>query len=108
MDDCAEQVEALLQWLSNSPAARLIDSAVGHLGHDLLAERPLLQYLRYNVLFTAQWLKQELGIHVGEPDIRKLGSMDRPDAMPLLADIGRKAAHQQIDDTHFPAGFDLD
>ena|GEM_PF-307673 len=108
MDDCAEQVEALLQWLSNSPMARRIDSAVGHLGHDLLAERPLLQYLRYNVLFTAQWLKQELGIHVGEPDIRKLGSMDRPDAMPLLADIGRKAAHHQIDDTHFPVGFDLD
>ena len=107
MDDCAELVETTLQWFSDSPTARRIDSAVGHLEPDLLAERPLLEYLRYNVLFTPQWLKETLAMDIREHDIKQLSKMDRPDAMPLLSEIGIAAAKKQIDDNHFPAGFDL-
>lgn len=107
MDDCAVLIENIMQWLSNSPTARLIDSAIGDLGSDLLAERPLFEYLRYNVQFTPEWLKDNLGMEVGASDIKQLGKMDNPDIMPLLKEISIKAAKTQIQERHFPSGFDL-
>lgn len=107
MDDCSELVETTMQWLSNSPTARKIDLAVGDLEPDLLAERPLLEYLRYNAQFTPEWLKDNLGMDIGAPDIKQLGKMDNPGIMPLLKEIGIKAAKTQIQESHFPSGFDL-
>jgi hypothetical protein len=107
MDDCAESVETILQWLSNSPTARCIDAAMDDLSPDLLAERPLLQYLRYNVQLDSSWLREKLETHIADRVARKLKAMDRPKNMPLLSEIGVKAAKRQIDEQHFPPGFDL-
>lgn len=107
MDDCAESVETVMQWLSNSPTARHIDAAMLDLAPDLLAERPLLQYLRYNVQFERDWLKENLGKKMSESEIKKLKEMDRSENIPLLSEIGIQAARLQIDDQHFPSGFDL-
>ena len=107
MDDCAESVETILQWLSNSPTARRIDAAMDDLASDLLAERPLLQYLRYNVQFEGGWLREHLGRTVSDRDIRNLKAMDRPENMALLFALGVQAAKRQVEDHHFPPGFDL-
>ena len=37
MDDCAALVETMMQWMSKSPTARVIDREVGDLGQDLMA-----------------------------------------------------------------------
>jgi uncharacterized protein len=107
MDDCAESVETMLQWFSRSPTARNIDAAMQDLDGDLLAERPLLHYLRYNVQLEGRWLKENLGVEFGPRKLRNLRKMDCPENMEELADLGAQAAARQIEDTHFPAGFDL-
>ena len=107
MDDCAESVEIILQWLSNSPTARHIDASMGELGPDLLAERPLLQYLRYNVRLDRQWLGTNLHRHMTDRDVQELHKMDEPKNMLLLSEIGSQAANVQVRDEHFPPGFDL-
>lgn len=107
MDDCAESVETVLQWLSSSPTARHIDAGMGDLGPDLLAERPLLEYLRYNVQLDSRWLEENLEKQMTDHQVRKLHAMDRPENMPLLSKLGVKAAEKQIKDHHFPPGFDL-
>jgi len=106
-DDCAESVETILQWLSSSPTARHIDAAMEDLSCDLLAERPLLQYLRYNVEFETGWLKKNLGQHLTKKQVKKLKDMDRPENISLLSELGEKAAELQIKDEHFPSAFDL-
>ena len=106
-DDCADSVETILQWLSSSPTARPIDAAMNDLNSDLLAERPLLQYLRYNVRLDSGWLKENLEKHVTDHDVHNLKEMDRPENMPLLSELGVQAAKRQIEDQHFPPGFDL-
>lgn len=107
MDDCAESVETILQWLSDSPTARKIDTSLNDLKLDLLAERPLLQYLRYNVLLESDWLDKNLNKLMTDHEIRKLKEMDRPENMPLLSELGVQAASRQIKEHHFPPGFDL-
>ena len=107
MDDCAETVETMLQWLSESPTARNIDAAFNTLGEDLLAERPLLHYLRYNVQLDCTWLRENLDQTMTEKRVRKLRKMDRPKNMQVLAELGEEAAKRQVDDSHFPPIFDL-
>ncbi len=107
MDDGAESVETILQWLSNSPTARHIDAAMNNLEQDLLAERPLLEYLRYNVQLESNWLKDNLAKDMTDRDVRKLHAMDRPENMSTLSELGVRAAKRQIEDHHFPLGFDL-
>ena len=108
MDDCAESVETMLQWFSQSRTARRIDAAMQDLDGDLLAERPLLEYLRYNVQLESEWLRENTGVELSPGDVRKLKKMDRPGNMPTLANLGALAAARQVDDRHFPAGFDLE
>lgn len=107
MDDCAESVETILQWLSSSQTSRHIDTAMNDLHSDLLAERPLLQYLRYNVQLDSHWLKENLDKIMTDQDVKKLQAMDQPENMPLLSDLGIQATERQIKDNHFPLGFDL-
>jgi hypothetical protein len=106
-DDCAEQVETLLQWLSRSPTARRIDAGIGDMASDLLAERPLLQYLRYNVSLERSWIYEQLGMDLPESEVRHLRDMDRPEMMPTLHLLGVTAAKKQILESHFPPSFDL-
>ncbi len=49
MDDCADLMELLLQWMSRSRTAREIDREMGDLRNDSIAPAPLITYLRYNV-----------------------------------------------------------
>src|SRR6185503_5803137 len=48
MAECDRLGQTVLQWLSNSPTAEMIDSEIGDLSNDMLAGRKLLSYLRYN------------------------------------------------------------
>jgi len=65
-----------------------------------------IHYLRYNVRLEGGWLKDNLDVDLSADRLRKLKRMDRPASMPVLADLGARAAARQIEDHHFPAGFD--
>jgi len=106
MDDCADLMETLLQWMSASPTARTIDRELGDLRDDSIAPEPLMSYLRYNVALTKESLST-LGISLPNTKIESLSAMDDPDNMNTLQEVGAKAAKQQIRSEDFPVQFDL-
>ena len=106
MDDCAELVELLLQWMSSSQTARVIDRELGDLRGDLIASLPLLTYLRYNVALTKDSLSA-LGMSFSAEEIEGLSAMDDPGNMKTLQEIGAQAAKQQVRPVDFPSSFDL-
>lgn len=106
MDDCGALMETLLQWMSVSSTARVIDRELGDLGHDLVASAPLLTYLRYNVELNKASLAQ-LNIDLPDNTIEDLSAMDDPNNMDMLQQIGARAAKQQVCAEDFPSNFDL-
>ena len=116
MDDCSTLVETQLQWMSESPTARVINSEVGDLKGDLIASEPLLSYHRYNVEFRKDWLAQNLPAYAdrvfqdereGDKLMQAFSKMDNPKMLEPLKQLGDNAAKGQIQDAHFPAAFDL-
>ncbi len=106
MDDCNDEVEIVMQWLSNSPTARQIDGQIRDLHGDLLLGKPILSYSRYNVLLESDWLSRELNIKRAQEALNELGAMDQPRNMDELEKLGAEAAAAQIRPHHFPRPFD--
>jgi Patatin-like phospholipase len=106
MDDCASFQEILLQWMSTSRTARVIDREVGDLEHDLIAPAPLISYVRYNADLDVNAVR-ELLPQVGDEQIESLTAMDAPENMKTLDEIGRLAAERDVRGADFPTKFDL-
>lgn len=106
MEDCAAQVETVMQWLSRSPTARRIDREMGK-AEPTLGGQPMCSYLRYNVLFEPEWCATHLGENFDARSLKALEAMDVPDNIPELDRIGRLAGLKLVDSGHFDAAFDL-
>ena len=106
MDDSAMLMETLLQWMSTSPTARVIDRELGDLRNDSLGPAPLLTYLRYNVTLDAAGVAA-LKPGVPADAVASLSAMDDPGNMALLRELGELAGRQRIRGADFPAAFDL-
>jgi len=110
MDDCNREVETLMQWFSLSPTARHIDGQIQSLAGEMLTPRPLLNYLRYNVQFDQDWMKEQLpalASDYSQQRLDRLEPMDQPRNMDELAKLAAAAADAQVLDSHFPAAFDI-
>ena len=106
MEDCADQVEAVMQWLSTgSPTARHIDREMGAAG-PTLGGNALCSYLRYNVLLQADWCAENLGEQLSTKAVKALEAMDEPDNIPELDRLGRVAGRKLVRAEHFAAAFD--
>jgi patatin-like phospholipase/acyl hydrolase len=106
MEDASWHNQTILQFLSESPTAFSIDRQIGNLAEDLLTDKPALSYLRYNVLLEEESLKK-LGFDVNAAGAASLREMSEGKNRSLLAEIGAKAAAEQISEAHLPAAFDL-
>jgi hypothetical protein len=106
MEDCADQVEAVMQWLSSSPTARRIDREMD-MAQPPLGRRALCSYLRYNVQLQSEWCAEHLGEALGAKALTALGAMDNPDTIPELDRIGRLAGKKLVVAGHFDTAFDL-
>jgi predicted acylesterase/phospholipase RssA len=106
MDDCGDLVETIMQWLSHSPTARDIDREMGK-AEPALGGAARLSYLRYNVVFEADWFRANLGLDWPEADVAALAAMDEPENMDKLDAVGQAAGAKLVEDKHFPAAFDL-
>ena len=111
MSDAALQNHLMLQYLSRSPTASQIDSEVGDLNDDLLTDKPLLHYLRYNVSLDTvrvpgdgSLLLEDLGLS-DEFDPEELRHLDRGCNTPQLLEVGDAAAQIGVKQNHFPDGF---
>lgn len=105
-DDCASLVETMMQWLSSSPTARKLDREIGTLGNDLLAGTPKLSYLRYNSALSVIELSPLLR-HTSIEQLASLGEMDNTANLDVLLELGRAVGRRDVQDVHFPGGFDL-
>ncbi len=105
MDDCSALNEILMQWLSDSPTARLIDREIGDLGDDVLADAPLLSYLRYDPPLELDWIAENLPeLKLDQKRLEALRRLDEPDSLGLLAEIG-DAAGRLVAREHFTDAF---
>lgn len=99
--------QTVLQWLSRSPTPWVIDREVGDLKDDMLGGQEFLTYLRYNVLFDSSWIKEHLQVERAVEEVEKLRAMDQPENVTALEELGILAAAIQVEEEHFPAGFDV-
>ena len=106
MDDCDALVQTMLQWMAHTPTPWHIDREIKSLENDRLGREELLTYLRYNVKFDENWLKENMEMDLDKAKIKELEAMDNSKNIDELADAGRKAAQAQISDSHFPRSFD--
>jgi uncharacterized protein len=106
MQDCNWLGQALMQWMSDTQTPWPIDSEVGDLAGDRLAEKPLVHYLRYDAFLDADWLERRLGLRLSREELLAIQTMDRPDLANRYLEVGRSAAQALVSTDHFPAGFD--
>ena len=107
MSDANYYNQLMMQILSDSPTAQEIDSEVGDLKYDSLNGQHMLSYLRYDVSFEKEALSQ-LGFDYTAKEIKEISAMDNSKNISALADIGNKAAENQMLLKHIPRAFDLD
>ena len=104
--DASLQVQLLLQALSRSPTPWPIDAEIGDLTEDVISGTPLLHYLRFDGLLEPDQLRKlELGRLA--PKIDQLRDMANGDSVADLIAIGEAAARVQVEESHFPASFDV-
>jgi predicted acylesterase/phospholipase RssA len=106
MDDCAALVETWLQWMSDSPTARVIDGEVGDCADDVLGSRPLLSYVRYNEVLTPERVTALIP-GIAARQLTSLAAMDNPDNLDVLLQLGDAAGRKQVTSAHFGPAFDL-
>ncbi len=102
MQDASWQNQIVLQWLSNSKTAIHIDGEIENLNGDLLGEKPLINYLRYNFPITENTLNGlGLGKLFTDEDVKDLIEMSNAKNRHLLYQIGEFAAAKEILSSHF-------
>lgn len=106
MDDCASLVETMMQWVSSSPTARVIDREMGDLHHDILGGAPMLSYVRYNINLVPDEV-EPVKPGLSEEQMTSLGEMDNPDNLDLLLELGEAVGRAKVQRGHFGALFDL-
>jgi hypothetical protein len=107
LQDCAVLQETMLQWMSASPTARMIDRELGELEGDLLNGAPLMSYLRYNVDLRQESVRSLDGTLTAMDTVTSLSAMDAPRNMETLHRLGRLAAARDVRETDFGTVFDL-
>lgn len=106
MEDCADHVETVMQWLSRSPTARRIDREIDE-AQPPLGGQAICSYLRYNVLLQSEWCAAHLNETFGKQALKALEAMDEPDNIPELDRVGRVAGRQLVRAAHFGDAFDM-
>jgi len=107
MQDCATLQQAMLQWMSASPRACIIDRELGDLRHDVIGGTPLVSYLRYDVDLrkpSVQALDPSL---TDDEKITSLSAMDAPENMESLHRLGTLAGVRDVVASDLPSVFDL-
>jgi uncharacterized protein len=106
MDDCADQIETIMQWLSSSPTARRIDREIDK-AQSTLGNQAMCSYLRYNVHLQSAWCAENLNEKISTETLKGLQAMDRAENISELNRLGRLAGHKLILPGHFSDVFDL-
>ena len=99
MEDANYLNQTIMQYLSNSPIPRKIDSEILDLKDDLLTPTPALHYIRYNVMLEENEMNS-LGLNFTQKELESLREMSDAKNKDILYEIGSKAAAVQIKPEH--------
>jgi len=101
MQDASWQNRVILQWLSRSPTAEVMDREIGDMTDDMISGTPLLSYLRYNFAITKDNLNG-LGLQreFDDHDVISIADMAKAKNKELLYEIGYNAS-SVIKSEHF-------
>lgn len=113
---------AIMQWLSTPRDPWEIDREIGPQSEDLLSDRAMLSFQRYDMPLDRRWLenkdKKLTGRRVGprlaealkevtfKRTLADLQQLIAPENVSILYDLGRAAALDQVAAEDFPAVFD--
>jgi uncharacterized protein len=106
MNDTAALQEILLQWMSSSRTARVIDRELGDLQHDSVGAASF-SYLRYNVDLTVAEVQKLDPTLKDTQAIASLTEMDAPENMETLHELGVLCGERDVRVDDFPVRFDL-
>lgn len=103
LQDASWQNQAILQWLSKTPTACIIDGEIGDMKEDILSldSKGLLSYLRYNINLTRRELSQLMNKEYTEHDVLQVSDMSNTSRRFELYDIGYAAGKANILSEHF-------
>lgn len=107
MQDCATLQQTMLQWMSASPRASVIDRELGDLRHDVIGGTPLVSYLRYDVDLRKSSVQALDASLTDDEKIKSLSAMDAPENMEVLHRLGTLAGVRDVAATDLPSVFDL-
>lgn len=99
--------QVLLQYLSRSPTAVVMDSELGDLADDVLGGVPALSYLRYNTLLNPDRMA-ELGLPHLAGQVENLRKLHYAKGIPALLEIGTSEARRQVKAPHLPPEFQME
>lgn len=106
MTDAETQALALMQWMGQCPAPWEINSEIGTLADDSPPGGKLLRFLRYDVRLERKWLVEQkwpasrIKTDFTDSEVEHLRSMDDPEIVEKLFDIGKLAAERQVKPEH--------
>jgi hypothetical protein len=106
MDDASWLAQLMLQYMSKSPTASMIDREIGDLKDDLFAGKAALTYLRYNVDLEVDSLRA-LGLEDLADKAADLREMSKAENRQDLNRIGTVAGENLVKAEHLPANFDV-
>ncbi|MFN3867852.1 MAG: patatin-like phospholipase family protein [Hyphomicrobiaceae bacterium] len=120
--DSQQLVLAVMQWLSLPREPWEIDREIGTQSDDLLTDAPLLSFQRYDMPLERRWLhdtdprmsgrrrgpKLAAALHEArfKRSLADLQELIAPMNVPVLYDLARAAAEDQVMAEDFPAAFD--
>lgn len=99
--DGQDMVLTLMQWFGECEIPWMINGELGTLADEFPPGGPMFRFLRYDVNLEAHWLKDELDLNVSAGDVTRLHELDNPDMVPLLYEIGKRAAARQVKAEHW-------
>ncbi len=104
MNDAGSMNQLMLQYLSNSPTAKKIDSEVGNLDGDLINGKAAMTYLRYDAHLVNDHLRK---IGIENVEAHSLHEMSDAKNCAILTRVGEQSARTEVLDEHFPKAFDI-
>lgn len=99
--DGQDLVLTLMQWLGECVEPWVINGELGTLADNFPTGGPMFRFLRYDAKLEAPWLKEMLDLKVSDGDVTRLHQLDNPDMVPLLYEIGKRAAALQVKPEHW-------
>ena len=105
--DTQVQALQLLQWISESPRPWTINMEIGSLTGEVLGQRELLRFQRYDLMLDPQWIAERAGPTVTPADIVRLDDFVNPGIMQEIYAIAAKVAEVEVRPDDFPATFNV-